>query len=393
MKAIILAAGRGTRIRPLTFSYPKPMIPIINKPVMELLVEHLARHDFRELMVNTSYMASAIEGYFRDGNRFGVEMAYSFEGRLENGQLLDEPMGSAGAIKLIQERSGFFDEAFAVLCGDALIDLDLTRLLEIHRAKGALVTIALAQVPCDRVSSYGIVVTDGDGRVQDFQEKPLPEDARSDMANTGIYIFEPAVAEHIPAGQQFDIGGELFPLLVEQGEPVYAVDLPFQWLDIGQITDYHGVIQKVLQGEVNNVPVPGREAAAGLWTGINTQIEHEGSLIVPPVYVGPGSTIRSGATVVGPTMIGPNSVIEAGAHVERSVIFDYTRVGPGANLTEMLVCGGYCANAEGTVLNLAGTDIGWVISDARAATEGLTELQQLVQDALRQMASPDAVDD
>jgi len=189
MKALILAAGRGTRVRPLTDTLPKPMIPIINKPVMEFLVEHLRRFGVRQIMVNTSYMAPQIENHFGDGRRFGVQMAYSFEGREQDGKLLDEPIGSAGAIKKIHDHSGFFDETFLVLCGDAIIDLDLDELLQFHRQKKALATLALREVPLEEVSHYGVVVRDNEGKVTEFQEKPAQAQARSRMINTGIYIF------------------------------------------------------------------------------------------------------------------------------------------------------------------------------------------------------------
>ncbi|HVQ40011.1 MAG TPA: nucleotidyltransferase family protein, partial [Pyrinomonadaceae bacterium] len=137
MKAIILAAGKGTRLRPLTYSVPKPMIPVLDKPVMEFLVELLALHGVNQIVVNTSYRAPDIEDYFRDGARFGVEMGYSFEGHIENGIIVDEPVGSAGAIKKIQEHSGFFDEPFVVLCGDAIVDIDLTSLMKVHQERKA----------------------------------------------------------------------------------------------------------------------------------------------------------------------------------------------------------------------------------------------------------------
>ncbi|RMG44470.1 MAG: NDP-sugar synthase [Acidobacteria bacterium] len=376
MKAIILAAGKGTRVRPLTYTMPKPMIPIINKPVMEILVEHLARHGVGEIMVNTSYLAPAIENYFRDGARFGVQMAYSFEGRWENGRLIDEPVGSAGAIKKIQEHSGFFDDTFFVLCGDAIIDLNLTELLEVHRRKGALVTIALADVPRSEVSSYGVVVTDDDGRILEFQEKPSVEEARSTTVNTGIYVFEPEVIECIPSGVEYDIGGELFPALTATGAALYGAKMPFQWLDIGKITDYYRVIQMALRGEIRGFAMPGTEVTEGVWMGLNVRADLDRCRITPPVYIGGSATLEPGCTLIGPSFIGPGCVIESGAHIERSVVFDYTRIGSAAHLHEMLVCGGYSVDASGTVIDLARADIDWVIADARMPKRPLSEEQR-----------------
>ena len=196
---MILAAGKGTRVQPITHVIPKPMIPILQKPVMEFLLELLKEHGFTEVMVNVSHLAEEIENYFRDGQRFGVELAYSFEGRIEDGELIGSAMGSAGGLKKIQDFQHFFDDTFVVLCGDALIDLDLTEALKRHREKGAIASLVTKRVPKDQVSSYGVVVTDDEGRISSFQEKPSIDEALSDTINTGIYIFEPEIFDHIPS--------------------------------------------------------------------------------------------------------------------------------------------------------------------------------------------------
>jgi len=173
MKAMILAAGKGTRVRPLTYDLPKPMIPILGKPVMAYLVEYLASYGVRDIMVNVSYLHHKIEEYFGDGHQFGVQIGYSFEGHVNaGGEVVPEPMGSAGGIKKIQEFANFFDETTIVICGDALIDLDLTFALFEHRQKGALASVITTEVPWDKVHNYGVVVTEQDGRIQSFQEKP-----------------------------------------------------------------------------------------------------------------------------------------------------------------------------------------------------------------------------
>ena len=198
MKAMILAAGKGTRVQPITHVIPKPMIPILQKPVMEFLLELLKEHGFKEIMVNVSHLAEEIENYFRDGQRFGVEIAYSFEGRIEDGELVGDALGSAGGLKKIQDFQKFFDDTFVVLCGDALIDLDLSEAVKRHKQKGALATLITKSVPQENVSSYGVVVTDEDDRVKAFQEKPSIDSALSNKINTGIYLFEPEIFEYIP---------------------------------------------------------------------------------------------------------------------------------------------------------------------------------------------------
>ena len=188
---MILGAGKGTRVQPITHEIPKPMIPLIRKPVMEYLIDLLKHHGVDEIMVNTSHLAPIIENYFRDGEQFGVSMAYSYEGYISQGVAVSAPLGSAGGMKKIQDFSGFFDETFIVLCGDAWIDLDITKAISIHRQKKAIASIIIREVPKSEVYKYGVVRLDENDRILEFQEKPSPEEAASNLANTGIYIFEP----------------------------------------------------------------------------------------------------------------------------------------------------------------------------------------------------------
>lgn len=339
MKAMILAAGKGTRVQPLTYDLPKPMIPILGKPVMAYLVEHLAQHGVTDIMVNVSYLHEKIEEYFGEGHQFGVQIGYSFEGYTNDaGVVVPQPLGSAGGMKKIQEFGGFFDDTTIVLCGDALIDLDLESALLEHRRTGALASVITLEVPWDKVSSYGVVVSDADGRIRAFQEKPAQADALSNCVSTGIYIFEPEVLDLIPKDCSFDIGSELFPLLVEKGLPFYAQKRQYNWIDIGSVKDYWEVLQSVLMGEVAQLHVPGRQIADGVWVGLNTSIDwSDGTRIEGPVYIGSGCRIDAGAVIVGPTWIGHGSHVCAGAEVVRSVLFEYTRVLADVLLDEMIV--------------------------------------------------------
>jgi mannose-1-phosphate guanylyltransferase len=365
MKAMILAAGKGTRVRPITYTTPKPMIPILQKPVMEFLVELLRHHGFDQIMVNVSHLAEEIENYFRDGQRFGVEIAYSFEGRIENGQLVGDAIGSAGGMRRIQDFSPFFDDTFVVLCGDALIDLDLTAALEWHRKKGAIATVVMKTVDPSEVSSYGVVVTDEDGRIQAFQEKPEVEEALSNNINTGIYIFEPEVLNYIPSGCMYDIGGDLFPKLVEMGAPFYGIAMDFQWVDIGRVPDYWHAIRSVLLGEVKNVSIPGREVAPGVYAGLNVSVNWDKVDIQGPVYIGGMTRIEDGARIIGPSMIGPNCYICGGATVDNSVIFEYSRLGANVRLVDKLVFGRYCVDKTGAAIDVRAAALDWLITDAR----------------------------
>ncbi len=373
MKAMILAAGKGTRVRPITYTTPKPMIPILQKPVMEFLVELLRNHGCDQIMVNVSHLAEEIENYFRDGQRFGVEIAYSFEGRIENGQLVGDAIGSAGGMRRIQDFSPFFDDTFVVLCGDALIDLDLTAALEWHRKKGAIATVVMKTVDPSEVSSYGVVVTDDEGRIKAFQEKPAVEDALSNNINTGIYIFEPEVLNYIPSDCMYDIGGDLFPKLVEMGAPFYGIAMDFQWVDIGRVPDYWHAIRSVLLGEVKNVSIPGREVAPGIYTGLNVSVNWDKVDIQGPVYIGGMTRIEDGARIIGPAMIGPNCYICGGATVDNSVIFEYSRLGPNVRLVDKLVYGRYCVDKTGAAIDVRAAALDWLITDARQ--EGWNSLE------------------
>ncbi|UMR28367.1 NDP-sugar synthase [Massilia sp. MB5] len=369
MKAMILAAGKGTRVRPLTYELPKPMIPILGKPVMAYLVEHLARYGITEIMVNVAHLHEKIEEYFGEGHQYGVQIGYSFEGHTnDEGEIVPEPLGSAGGIKKIQEFGGFFDETTIVLCGDALIDLDIKSALYEHRRKGALATVITREVPWDKVSSYGVVVSDEDGRVREFQEKPAQEVAKSNCASTGIYIFEPEVIDLIPSDRPFDIGSELFPLLAARGLPFYSQTRKFNWIDIGSVKDYWDVLQSVLMGEVANMAVPGVQVQDGLWVGLNTSIDWNGTTIEGPVYLGSGARIDAGAHIVGPTWIGHGSHICAGAKVVRSVLFEYTRVLPDVTLNELIVFKDYSVDRAGEMKQLSQNDAdGWANARDRRA--------------------------
>jgi mannose-1-phosphate guanylyltransferase len=381
MKAAILAGGKGTRVRPITETVPKPMIPIINKPVMEFLVDLLRAHGVDEIVVTTSYLASEIENYFRDGSRFGVQIGYSFEGYYADGSVVPDGLGSAGGLKKIQDFSGFFDETFLVLCGDAIIDLDLTRAVELHRRNGALATIVLKDVPLESVTKYGVVRTAPDGRIQQFQEKPAAAEAISTLANTGIYIFEPEVLDYVPSGSVFDIGCQLFPLLAEHGLPFYGINLPFSWIDIGSTADYWQATQMILRGEFR-IEMPGRPLGPNIWGGINLEVDLERTEIHGPVYLGSSCRVEPGAIITGPTVIGRNCVVETGARVTACVIGDYTRVSSFADIHDKIVSGRFCVDRHGTQVDLARAGYAFVIDDARERRAWTTE-QQILIDFLR----------
>jgi len=319
---------------------------------MEFLLELLRQHGFDQIMVNVSHLAEEIESYFRDGQRFGVHIGYSFEGRIEEGELIGDALGSAGGLRRIQDFNPFFDDTFVVLCGDALIDLDLTAAVKWHREKGAIATIVTKTVPREEVSSYGVVVSDEEGRILSFQEKPAIDEALSTCINTGIYIFEREIIDFIPPNSKYDIGGELFPQLVAKAAPFYALNMDFEWVDIGKVPDYWQAIRGVLSRKIKNVAIPGIEVKPGIYTGLNVGVNWDRVDITGPVYIGAMTRIEDGAKIVGPSMIGPNCWICGGATVDNSVIFEYS-------------FGRYCVDKTGAAIDVEAAALDWLITDTR----------------------------
>lgn len=367
MKAMILAAGKGTRARPLTTILPKPMIPLIRKPIMESIIEHLKKYSFNQLMVNTSYLSGDIESYFRDGHAWGVEIGYSYEGLMEGNSFVDTVLGSAGGMKHIQNFSGFFDDTFVVVCGDALIDVNFDDVLAFHRARKSVATLVMRPVASDQVNKYGIVVTDEQGRVSKFQEKPDEKSALSNNANTGIYVFEPEIFNYIPDGVEYDIGSQLFPKLAELGVPFYGIALPFQWVDIGSLQDFWQVNRMILNQELPDYVMPGIKVSPHIWCGLNVKADFSTLDIEGPVYIGSSTEIQPGVTIKGPAIIGAGCLLEQGAVIDQSFISDYTRVGGIAHLYQQMIFAGKVISPEGTSIDLFEAGLNWLIDDKRRA--------------------------
>src|SRR5947207_8755726 len=224
MKAVVMAGGEGTRLRPLTSNQPKPMVPIVGDRCMEPIIELLKVHGFEDVIVTVAFLPQAIRSYFGGGETLGVDVSYSVE---------ESPLGTAGSVRLA---AGRLDDTFLVISGDALCDLDLTRLVEFHREKDASVTIGLKSVA--NPLEFGIVVTDDEGRVERFLEKPSWGQVFSDTINTGIYVLEPEVLRHVPTDRPFDFSKELFPLLLEMGRPIYGHVFDGYWQDIGNLDQF-----------------------------------------------------------------------------------------------------------------------------------------------------------
>lgn len=338
---MILAAGLGTRLKPLTEEIAKPMVPIVNKPVMEHTLELLARHDIRELFVNIHYYPEAMRGHFGDGSRWGVKLTYSYE---------EELLGTAGGVKKLERE--FAGEDFLVISGDALTDLDLTALMEYHRSRGSIATLVLT--PVDDPSIYGVVLTDDDGRITGFQEKPARAEARSHLANSGIYAFSPEVLEMIPAGLFYDFGTQLFPRWMEEGIPFHGFSHHDYWNDVGSIEEYRRGNFDALEGKVR-VDIPGTRIEEDIWIGEGTVIEEE-VLMVGPVCIGAHCKVHRGARLYGPLIVGDNTVIDEGAFLYRGIKWGNGYIGKDANLVDSIV--GFETRIGEKSALLAGTVIG-----------------------------------
>ncbi|HEY7344173.1 MAG TPA: sugar phosphate nucleotidyltransferase [Gaiella sp.] len=304
MKAVVMAGGEGTRLRPLTSNQPKPMVPIVGKPCMEHILDLLRRHGMNEVVVTLAFMPQAIRTYFGDGTTLEMDVDYSVE---------EQPLGTAGSVRLARER---LEETFLVISGDALCDVDLTALVAAHREKGAAVTIGLKSV--DNPLEFGIVVTDEDGRVERFLEKPSWGQVFSDTINTGIYVLEPEVLRHIPTDRPYDFSKELFPLLLEMGRPIYGHVLDGYWQDIGNLEQFRQANFDALDGRVQ-LDIPGLRLRGNVWVSEEVDI-NEVAGVAGPAFIGANCRIADGASIGAHAVLSQGVIVREGARVARSVV-------------------------------------------------------------------------
>jgi mannose-1-phosphate guanylyltransferase / phosphomannomutase len=327
MKAVVMAGGEGTRLRPLTSNQPKPMVPIVGKPCIEHILELSRRHGIEDVIVTVAFLPQAIRSYFGDGESLGLNVEYSVE---------ESPLGTAGSVRLA---SGRLDDTFLVISGDALCDFDLTKVIDFHREKEAAVTIALKSV--ENPLEFGIVVTDSEGRVERFLEKPSWSQVFSDTINTGVYVLEPEVLEHVPDDCPYDFSKELFPLLLEMGRPVYGYVAEGYWQDIGNLTQYRQANFDALDGRVR-LEVPGVRLRGNVWLGEGVEID-DFDRIEAPAYVGNYCRISADATVGPYSVLGTGvtlrdrartvaSVIDASTHVGRSALIENAIIGRSCDI-------------------------------------------------------------
>lgn len=305
MRVMIMAAGLGTRLRPLTDHLPKPVAPVGNRPCAEHLLRRIAAAGCSGAIMNLHYRPEEITSTLGDGSAYGVPLAYSLEPEL---------LGTAGGTRNCRDFLTEEDTAFLVTSGDGLHTIDLAALAEAHRASGALATITVKRV--DDITGFGVVVTGEDGRVRSFQEKPAPADALSDLVNVGVYCFDAAIFDEIPATGASDFGSEILPRLVAEGADVRAWTTDAYWSDIGSLDELVAANLAIASGAVD-VEFEGdliMDADCGL---ANVSPD---SVITGPVLVGPDAEIHSGATITGPTVIGPRAVVDTGAVIDQALV-------------------------------------------------------------------------
>jgi mannose-1-phosphate guanylyltransferase/phosphomannomutase len=320
-----MAGGEGTRLRPLTSNQPKPMVPIVGKPCMEHILELLREHGFRDVVVTVAFLPQAIRSYFGDGEPMGLNIEYSVE---------ENPLGTAGSVRLA---SGRLDDTFVVISGDALCDIDLGRIVDFHRERNAAVTIGLKAV--ENPLEFGIVVTDEDGRVERFLEKPSWGQVFSDTINTGIYVLEPEVLRHVPTDRGYDFSKELFPLLLEMGRPIYGCVCDGYWQDIGNLDQFRQANFDALDEKVR-LNVDGLKIRGDVWLGEGVEIDDvEG--VEGPAFVGTNCTIAPDASVGPYSVLGAGTTLRERSRVSRSVIDVSTYVGRSA-VVEGAVIGRNC---------------------------------------------------
>ena len=316
MKAVIMAGGEGSRLRPLTCDRPKPMVPVMNRPLMEYGVELLQKHGFHEIAVTLQYLPDQIKDHFGDGRRFGVNLHYFVE---------EEPLGTAGSVK---NAASLLDETFIVVSGDALTDFDLTEAVEFHRARGAVATLVLKSV--ENPLEYGVVMIEPEGRINRFLEKPGWGEVFSDTVNTGIYILEPEVLSLVEGGRMFDFSKDLFPRLLEAEEPLFGCVLDGFWCDIGDLKEYLRAHREILKGRVE-VRLQARRYEKGIWMEPDVSI-HPRVELAGPLYLGTGCRLEAGVRLGSGTVLGSHTRVAERASVKRGLTWEGASIGRDAAL-------------------------------------------------------------
>jgi mannose-1-phosphate guanylyltransferase/phosphomannomutase len=321
MKAVVMAGGEGSRLRPLTINRPKPMVPLVDRPVMEHIIELLKQYGITEIVVTVQYLANIIQDHFGDGSSFGVHIDYSVE---------EQPLGTAGSVKNAEH---LLQEPFLVISGDALTDFDLSKIIAFHEAHDAVATVTLTRVP--NPLEFGVITVDEQHFIRQFLEKPSWGEVFSDTVNTGIYVINPAVFKLIEKGKMTDWSKDVFPQLLRRNERLLGCVVEGYWTDVGTIEEYMRASRDYMSGKVK-LPRVGQRLYDEVWAEGDVEIAPDAQL-TGPVYLGHGVKIKNGAIVHGPTAIRDYTIIDSRSTVDRSIIWRNSYIGERAELRGAIV--------------------------------------------------------
>ena len=311
MQAVILVGGQGTRLRPLTLTVPKPMLPLMNLPFLQFQIKLCLQHDVKEIIMSTSYLPEVFEDYFGDGSAFGVKLIYVTE---------EEPLDTCGAVKNVEEH---IDGTFLVFNGDVLTDLNLTNLIGYHRDKGGKATLSLTRV--EDPTAYGLVPLDRQGRIKEFLEKPSWDQVVTDLINAGTYVLEPELLDRVPEGEPFSFERQLFPQLLDDDIPMYGFATEAYWMDIGTPAKYLQAHYDILGRRVP-FDFDGEEIKPSVWVRGGADISPEATVFGPTI-IDSGCRIAAHATVSSNCVLGPGCSLEEGVHLEGAVLHAGCKIG------------------------------------------------------------------
>jgi mannose-1-phosphate guanylyltransferase/phosphomannomutase len=321
MKAMVMSAGIGTRLRPLTYNIPKPMFPIVNKPVLEHVLELLRKHNIKEVVVNLHAHQAMIRNYFGDGSRLGMKINYSEEKKL---------MGTAGGVKKVEH---FFDDTFLVMSGDGLTNINLTDVINFHRKRRAFGTMVLKRI--DTRFEYGIALTKRGGQIKQFVEKPNWSSVFSNTVNTGIYVFRPEIFRYIPKAKFYDFARDVWPKLLKRGERIFGYETEEYWCDIGNLLEYRRGQNDALEGKIK-LDIPGERGNRNVWIGKGTQVA-PGVKIKGPCVIGKNCTLKKNAFIGGFSTIGNNSIIGEGVRLRNCILWNGVHVRKNVKLVNCII--------------------------------------------------------
>ena len=335
-RAVLLCAGKGSRVAPLTNILPKPMLDVAGKPAMHRIIDHIGSFGLRDVLLNPGHLGPQIVSYFRNTPMNGTNISFMNEGHWANEKWQSNPIGSASTLKRMQDTTAAFGSDVVVLCGDALIDIDLAQMMREHRASGAAVTIAAMPVSQEDVHKYGIIETTADRSVTRFVEKPAPGVTQSRLANTGIYIFKPDVFSLLSNEEGLDIACDLLPTIMETESKIHVFDAPFSWVDIGCGRDFVQAVTRCLKGELPFASPEGEEIRPGVWAMPGASVSRRAQ-INGPCHIGAYARVEAGAKLDGLCVVGAGAVVQAGALLVDSVVMGGTCVRSGVWADKMIL--------------------------------------------------------